>query len=160
MRSIVDGFPTSHKDKNTTACSYHLRKTATSMTITCLFGGCPINPTNQPPGLTLTWKKNMKKTSTNPMNILQLLHFNTNLKVPTIYRYTSILRMSLPSLENTHHPFPSTPRQHAKEILDVKDQVPRFQEELRCPVQLQWIEACGPLIFDLVSNDGLNMIRW
>ena len=94
------------------------------------------------------------------MNILQLLHFNTNLKVPIIYRYTSILRMSLPSHENTHHPFPSTPRQHAKEILDVKDQVPRFQEELRCPVQLQWIEACGPLIFDSLSNDGLNMIRW
>ena len=30
---------------------------------------------------------------------------------------------------------------NSKEILDVKEQVPRFQEELRCPVQLQWIEA-------------------
>jgi len=29
------------------------------------------------------------------------------------------------------------------EILDVKEQVPRFQEELRCPVQLQWIEDSG-----------------
>lgn len=29
------------------------------------------------------------------------------------------------------------------EILDVQEQVPRFQEELRCPVQLQWIKDSG-----------------
>ena len=142
MRSIVfPAFQPPIKTKTKKACSYHV-----------YLGGCPINPTNQPlrPNpYSLTWKK----TSTNPMNILQLLHFNTNLKVPTIYGYTSILRMSPPSLENTHHyPLPSTPLQHTKEILDVKDQVPRFQEELRCPVQLQWIEASGPLIFDSLSN--------
>lgn len=50
----------------------------------------------------------------------------------------------LPS--NSYHPSIPTTRKtptddEPKEILDVKEQVPRFQEELRCPVQLQWIEA-------------------
>lgn len=29
------------------------------------------------------------------------------------------------------------------EILDAQDQVSRFQEELRCPVTLQWIQDSG-----------------